>query len=197
MPSLSKRSVSARSHFRRINGYALIVLIVLLATAGSPGQSHAAPNEYEVKAAFLYNFAKFMAWPPSRAPAEASFTICILGEDPFGPALDLLSGKPVDGRPVEVRRLAKPDGIGQCRIVFVGLPYARNIAGLADTLRQQPVLTVGDGQGFVRSGGMVGFVLTDGRIRFEIDPERIAPTGLAVSSQLLKLAIITRAGGSS
>jgi hypothetical protein len=180
-----------------MNGYALIIVIALLATAGSSGQSLASPNEYEVKAAFLYNFAKFMAWPPSQSPAEATFTICILGEDPFGPALDLLKGKPVDGRPVEVRRLAKPSEIGRCRIVFVGLPHAREIAGLAENLKDKPVLTVGDGQGFVRSGGMVGFVLTDGRIRFEIDPDRIAPTGLTVSSQLLKLAIITRAAGSS
>ena len=180
-----------------MSGCALTLLVTLLAAAGSSGAARAAPNEYEVKAAFLYNFAKFTAWPPSQAPAEEPFTICILGEDPFGPALDLLNGKPVDGRPVEVRRLAKPGEIGRCRIVFVGLPHAREIAGLAENLRHQPVLTVGDSPGFVRSGGMVGFVLTDGRIRFEIDPDRIAPTGLAVSSQLLKLAIITRAGGSS
>jgi len=180
-----------------MNGYALTILIALLATAGSSGQSHAAPNEYEVKAAFLYNFAKFMAWPPSHSPAESTFTICILGDDPFGPALDLLKGKPVDGRPVEVRRLTRPGEIGRCRIVFVGPPHAREIGSLAEKLRDQPVLTVGDGAGFVRAGGMIGFVLSDGRVRFEIGPDRISPTGLTVSSQLLKLAIIVRAGDAS
>lgn len=176
--------------------YALALLVTALGTAGPTGKAVAAPNEYEVKAAFLYNFAKFTAWPSPSGQAEDVFTICILGDDPFGPALDLLKGKPVDGRPVEVHRLTKPAEIGRCRMVFVGPPHARDIGSLAEKLRDQPVLTIGDGPGFVRSGGMIGFVLSDGRVRFEISPGRISPTGLTVSSQLLKLAIIVRAGDS-
>jgi hypothetical protein len=164
---------------------------------GMVSEVAAAPNEYEVKVAFLYNFAKFVDWPPARTPTEELFAICILGEDPFGPALDLLKGKLADGRPVDVRRLTEPKDLGRCRMAFVGRPYANNIGNLAENLKDQPVLTVGDSPGFVRSGGMVGFVLTDGRIRFEISPDRIAPTGLTVSSQLLKLAIIIRTEGAS
>ena len=176
--------------------YALALLVTALGTAGPTGKAVAAPNEYEVKAAFLYNFAKFTAWPSPSGQAEDVFTICILGDDPFGPALDLLKGKPVDGRPVEVHRLTEPAEIGRCRMAFVGPPHARDIGSLAEKLRDQPVLTIGDGPGFVRSGGMIGFVLSDGRVRFEISPGRISPTGLTVSSQLLKLAIIVRAGDS-
>jgi hypothetical protein len=197
MSSRRIRNVSPGRRPRRIASYALALLVTALGTAGLSGGAVAAPNEYEVKAAFLYNFAKFTAWPSPPGPAEDTFTICILGDDPFGPALDLLKGKPVDGRPVEVRRLTKPGEIGRCRIVFVGPPHAREIGSLAEKLRDQPVLTVGDGSGFVRSGGMIGFVLSDGRVRFEIGPDRISPTGLTVSSQLLKLAIIVRAGDAS
>jgi hypothetical protein len=194
MSSRRIRTVSPSRRPRRIASYALALLVTAFGTAGG---AVAAPNEYEVKAAFLYNFAKFTAWPSPPEQAEDAFTICILGDDPFGPALDLLKGKPVDGRPVEVRRLTKPGEIGRCRMVFVGPPHAREIGSLAEKLRDQPVLTVGDGPGFVRSGGMIGFVLSDGRVRFEIGPDRISPTGLTVSSQLLKLAIIVHAGDAS
>jgi hypothetical protein len=178
MSSRRIKNLSPGRRPRRIASYALALLVTAFGTAGG---AVAAPNEYEVKAAFLYNFAKFTAWPSPPEQAEDAFTICILGDDPFGPALDLLKGKPVDGRPVEVRRLTKPGEIGS----------------LAEKLRDQPVLTVGDGPGFVRSGGMIGFVLSDGRVRFEIGPDRISPTGLTVSSQLLKLAIIVHAGDAS
>ena len=182
--------------FRNLALRAVAALFPFLSAGGMVSKTWAAPSEYEVKAAFLYNFAKFTAWPSPSGQAEDVFTICILGDDPFGPALDLLKGKPVDGRPVEVHRLTKPAEIGRCRMVFVGPPHARDIGSLAEKLRDQPVLTIGDGPGFVRSGGMIGFVLSDGRVRFEISPGRISPTGLTVSSQLLKLAIIVRAGDS-
>ena len=178
-------------------GRILAIVMSVLVAAGLLSEAAAAPNEYEVKAAFLYNFAKFTDWPAAQTPAEELFAICILGDDPFGPALDLLKGKPVAGKPVDVRRLSEPKDLGRCRMVFVGRPYANNIGSLAENLRGQPVLTIGDNPGFVRSGGMIGFVLTDDRIRFEISPDRIAPTGLTISSQLLKLAIIIRTGATS
>jgi hypothetical protein len=176
-------------------GHILAVFMPVLMAAGLISEVAAAPNEYEVKAAFLYNFAKFTDWPAAQAPAEEQFTICILGDDPFGSALGPLNGKPIASKPVDMRRLTEPRNVGECRIVFVGRPYANNIGSLAEMLRGQPVLTIGDNPDFVRSGGMIGFVLDDGRIRFEINPDRIALAGMTVSSQMLKLAIIIRDGG--
>ncbi|WP_158045352.1 YfiR family protein [Skermanella pratensis] len=176
---------------------AVAILALLLSTGGLVPRVSAAPSEYEVKAAFLYNFAKFTDWPSAQKAGLEPFTICILGEDPFGTALDMLQGKPVDGRPVAIRRMMKPEDLKWCRIMFVGRPYADGMERLAGYLQGQPVLTVGDNPGFVRSGGMIGFVPDDGRIRFEIDPDRISPTGLTVSSQLLNLAVIVRSKESS
>lgn len=181
----------SRPFIRNLTVRAVAVLVPFLSAGGPGSEVRAAPSEYEVKAAFLYNFAKFTEWPPQGAEP---FTICILGEDPFGTALDVLQGKPIDGRPVAIRRMREPDDLQRCRIAFVGRPHADRIERLASDLQGQPVLTVGDNPGFVRSGGMIGFVLDDGRIRFEIDPDRISPTGLTVSSQLLNLAFIVRSG---
>jgi hypothetical protein len=190
------RNTSPPRRFRPMVGHILAVFMPVLMAAALISEVAAAPNEYEVKAAFLYNFAKFTDWPAVQAPAEEQFTICILGDDPFGSALGPLNGKPIAGKPVDMRRLTEPRDVSGCRIVFVGRPHTENIAGLAAALQSQPVLTVGDYPGFVRSGGMIGFVLDDGRIRFEINPDRIALAGLTVSSQMLKLAIIIRDGGS-
>lgn len=181
--------------FRNLALRAVAALVPFLSAGSMVSKTWAAPSEYEVKAAFLYNFAKFTAWPPAPEAPPAPFAICVLGEDRFGTALDVLQGKPVDGRPVVVRRMVEPEDLQRCRIVFVGPPHADRMDRLSRTLQDQPVLTVGDSPGFVRSGGMIGFVIEDGRIRFEIDPDRISPTGLTVSSQLLNLAVIVRGRG--
>ncbi|UEM23663.1 YfiR family protein [Skermanella mucosa] len=173
------------------------ILALMLSAGGLVSEVSAAPSEYEVKAAFLYNFAKFTDWPSAQNAGPGPFTICILGKDPFGTALDVLEGKPVDGRPVAIRRMMEPGDLQRCWIMFVGHPYADGMERLAGDLQGQPILTVGDNPGFVRSGGMIGFILDDGRIRFEIDPDRISPAGLSISSQLLNLAVIVRSKESS
>jgi hypothetical protein len=162
----------------------LAALLPLVAGAAS-----AAPNlEDEVKAAFLLNFAKFVDWPPSAfAGPDAPIAICILGKDPFGGAIDeLVAGETANGRKLIVRRIDRPPASGACQIVFAGAP-GKEAARLLSNLGQG-VLTVGEGRDFVRDGGMIGFVIDNRRVRFDINQGAAQAASLKLSAKLLAVA---------
>ena len=138
--------------------------------------------EYQVKAAFLFNFLKFVDWPA--AAGDAPWVIGILGRDPFAGVLeDTVRGKMVNGRRVEVRRYARPADVKDCNILFIGHADFERLGMPA----QPGLLTVGEAPGFLKSGGMINFYLEDNRVHFEIRPEVAHAAGLRLSSQLLKL----------
>lgn len=166
-----------------------IACALLGAALGAQGQE-APPTEYQVKAAFLYNFGRFVEWPQSAAPASA-FTICVLGKDPFGKALDkLIQGKSLQGRKLAARRLERVEDAGDCRILFISPSEDARLTQILAGLRGRSVLTVGEAKRFAERGGMINFRLEAGRVRFEINPEAAAQAGLTISSQLLRLATI-------
>jgi hypothetical protein len=138
--------------------------------------------EYQVKAAFLFNFLKFVEWPA--AAGDEPWVIGILGHDPFAGALeDTVRGKTVSGRRVEVRHYVRPGDVKDCNILFIGRADYERLGMPA----QPSLLTVGEAPGFLKSGGMINFYLDDNRVHFEIRPEVAHAAGLRVSSQLLKL----------
>ena len=157
-----------------------------------PSPSAPSPSEYEVKAAFLYNFARFVEWPPEvRRDPGAPFVIAILGHDPFGAVLDeTVAGKTVAGRPIEVRRVPRVEGARDAQIVFVCPSERANMAAILKALDRPGVLTVGDTDGFAMRGGAINFTRQARRVRFEINPVVAEQAGLKVSSQLLKLATL-------
>jgi len=147
-------------------------------------------DEYAVKAAYLYNFAKFIEWPPGTfASADALLWICIVGDNPFGGALATLYGKTVEKHPVAVRSIPT-EGVEQCHIVFISRVEAGHFKTLLAKLRRLPILTVSDISDFARAGGMIGLIEADQRIRFDINLTATRQAGLKLSSQLLKLATI-------
>jgi len=156
------------------------VAVVLL--GAQPALLSADGLEYEVKAAFLFNFLKFVEWPP--AAADAPWVIGVLGHDPFGQTLDLtVRGKIVNGRKVKVRRYDQASDVKDCNILFIGREdYERSGIPL-----QPGLLTVGESPGFLKAGGIISFYLEDNRVRFEIRPAAARSAGLHVSAQLLKL----------
>jgi hypothetical protein len=173
-------------------------LLAFLAGLGLAGAAPAAPTsgapvpEYEVKAAFLLNFARFVEWP-ARTGAEP-FVVSVLGQDPFGPVLDrAFEGAGGDGRKWEVRRIARVEGAGGTQILFISRSEAPRLAAVLASLRGTPVLTVSDIPDFAQRGGMIGLRLEDRRVRFDIDPAPASASGLRLSSQLLKLARIVSA----
>jgi uncharacterized protein DUF4154 len=171
----------------------LAALVLASATAGAPADAPpaaAAPTEYEVKAAFLYNFARFVEWPPESLRAE-QFVIVVLGRDPFGAVLDdTVSGKTVGGRPIQVRRASRVDEVRDAQIVFVSASEAPDTPAILKALERPGLLTVGEVEGFVERGGTIKFTVQSKKVRFEINPIRAEQAHLKMSSQLLKLATL-------
>jgi hypothetical protein len=166
----------------------------LLAVSVLVSANAQAPSEYQVKAAFLYNFTKFVEWPQTGSdPAGTSISIGILGQNPFGATLEgIIKGKSLDGRPLVLRQLKKLDEARNCQIVFVSAGESKRIGKILESLKGAPVLTVGDSRGFAESGGMINFIVEDSSVRFEINPDAARESGLKISSKLLSLAKIVR-----
>lgn len=151
------------------------------------------PDEYKVKAVFLFHFAQFVEWPDGSFSTEDDpIVIGVLGEDPFGQYLDeVVSGESIKGHPLQVKRFKRLEDIDTCHILFV---YAEGIGHLRAVLKElepRAMLTVGDNPAFIRAGGMIRFFSEDSRIRLQINPEAARSSGLMISSKLLRLADIS------
>jgi hypothetical protein len=146
------------------------------------------PLEYEVKAAFLLNFAKFVDWPPAVFPsADSPVAICILGKDPFGHAIDdLVQGETASGRKLVVRRITHAPVAQTCQILFTQESRKESAEILAAL--GPGVLTVGEGENFVREGGIITFLVENRRVRFDIDQKAAEAAELKLSSKLLAVA---------
>ena len=152
------------------------------------------PTDYDVKAAYLYNFGRFVEWPGKVAATQGgSFTVCVLGQDPFGPSLDAtLAGETIGGKAVVARRISSAQESDNCQILFLSLTEASRLNKIITDLNKKPVLTVSDMPQFLKSGGMIQFVLEEKRIRFEVNLTATQRAGLALSSELLKVATVVR-----
>jgi uncharacterized protein DUF4154 len=174
--------------WRAVAALCLALATVRLA-AGAAG-----PGEYEVKAAFLYNFARFVEWPRAPGP-DGEFVVTVLGRDPFGSVLDdTLRGKTIDDKRIVVRRASRPEEVGQSRIVFICDSETERLPSILKSLEGTPVLTVGEMSEFAERGGVIRFKLDEGRIRLEINVAAAERSKLKISSQLLKLARIVGPG---
>jgi hypothetical protein len=153
------------------------------------------PSEYEVKAAYLYDFGKFVAWP-AKVAASDDFPICVLGQDPFGPTFDAtIAGETINGKKVVVNRITKPQDALSCRILFISASEESQLKEILATIDKTSVLTVSDISQFTRRGGMIQFVTDANRVRFEVNVTTAERAGLTLSSQLLKVAINVRKTG--
>jgi hypothetical protein len=147
-----------------------------------------AAEEYEIKAAFLLNFTKFVGWPETAFAGEHSpLGICILGEDPFGNALnEIVKGEAVNGHELVVHRIRRSPEPKSCQVLFV----ARSEREVARALTElgPGVLTVGEGDKFLEDGGIIAFVIDGRRVRFDIDQGAATRAMLMLSSQLMNVA---------
>lgn len=144
--------------------------------------------EYQVKAAFLLNFTKFAEWPAEAfEAADSPIAICILGEDPFGNSLDqIAAGEAVNGRRIVIRRVIQPPPAKSCHVLFV--PATERYAPALPVTAVPGVLTVGEGESFVRDGGVIAFILENRRVRFGINESAATAAGIKLSSKLLNIA---------
>lgn len=140
--------------------------------------------EYRVKAAYLFNFTKFVDWPAEALPQNAPLSICVAAPNPFGTTLvDTVRGESVEGRALATRTVSDANG---CHVLFV--PDGVLPSPLLRDARNKPVLTVGESPDFLRQGGVVRFVMEHGKVRFEINQDAATRAQLRISSRLLRLS---------
>jgi hypothetical protein len=184
---------SVRSHgvFDMALRFTIGVFLAGWLAAGACGQ---VVEEYQVKAAFLYNFARFVDWPAQSFKAAGDpITICVVGENPFGGALDEATDrKTVAGRGFAIRQTAAIGPDCDCQILFISASERRRFRSILDSLKPVGILTVGEIQGFAAEGGVVNFKLEGGKVRFEINIEAAERQQLHISSKLLSLAQIVK-----
>jgi uncharacterized protein DUF4154 len=172
---------------RRILAVAITAL--LMGPAPTAAQSRVA-KEYDLKAAFLYNFSKFVDWPDDAFPSGTdTLTIGVLGDDPFGPALELtLAGKSVHDKRLAARRVHRLDDAAGCQMLFVSNSEEERLPQILSGLDGTGVLTVSEIPDFAARGGMIQFKMEGNKIHFDINLAAARRARLQISSQLLKLA---------
>ena len=160
-------------------------------TPGVIATAHAQVQEYALKAAFLYKFGFFVEWPSSAFSSPASpVNLCIAGQDPFGESLDeAVAGERISGRNVVIRRLKTAGRDSGCHILYIGGSDAQSGSQIIEAVRGSSVLTVSDTRGSGSSAGIIDFVISGNRVRFDIDDEAAAQNGLVISSKLMSLAL--------
>lgn len=148
---------------------------------------NSAPTDYDVKAAYLYNFGRFVDWP-TQVEGE-HFTVCVLGQDPFGPRLDsTLAGETIGGKSIIAKRISSSQESDDCRIVFLSPAENGRLKKIVAELDKKAILTVSDMPKFTQFGGMIQFVVEGKRVRFEVNLTATQRAGLTLSSELLKVA---------
>ena len=163
-----------------------LLLVLLLALPAAAVAQKAA--EYDVKAAFLFNFTKFVDWPAEAFPDPSSLRICVLGEDPFGKSLQAVADEQVGGHKLIVTHtesIARPAG---CQVLFISRSERERLPQILGAVKDSPVLTVADTDGAAERGAIINFVLEGSKVRFEINTDAADRAKIKISSKLLQLA---------
>ncbi len=166
---------------------AVISALCLSPLAGSSQQADL--TDQQMRAAYALNFIRYMDWPERSFPApEAPLMVCTLGGESGAAALAGLGGKVIKGHPIQLRAAAGADDARGCHVLFVLELDARRVVGTLRSIQHLPVLTIGEADGFIEVGGMIGLIHLDNRLQFEVNLGVVQHAQLKASSQLLRLA---------
>ena len=181
---------AGEAHLSLVGVARCFLVLCLLGISLSTAVQAQSSNEYQVKAAFLYNFAKFVDWPSDAfGGSNAPLIIGVVGDDPFGAALDqAINGKSIGGHSLVVRRLRWGQDLRSCQILYISSSERKHLPQIIQSLRGASVLTVGDMGQFNQQGGIINFILETSKVRFEINSRGANQAGLKISSKLLALA---------
>jgi hypothetical protein len=167
----------------------------LLAIAACATAQADPPTEYEVKAAFIHNIAKFVEWPDKAASGPRELKLCILGKNPFGSAIETLHNKTIGTMRWEVATVSPKDDLSSCRVLYISASESANLEQLLNSTKGRAVLTIGDTEGYAVRGVIINFYMEGNKVRFEINAHAIKQARLNISAQLLNLARIVSAPG--
>ena len=176
---------------------ACLVLVLLSVLCRPAAAQDAQVSESDLKAAFLFNFTKFIEWPAEAFPREdAPVNVGVYGDEAFTATLRaLLADKKAHGRAFNVKRLVNPADAKTCQILYFREGETRKMGAVYDAIKKLPILTVGESDDFLDQGGMFNFFFEDKQLRFEVNPATAENAKLTVSSKLLRLAKNIRKGG--
>jgi YfiR/HmsC-like len=176
---------------RRVVRTSLLAVATLVCAQARAEDTSQRPSEYQVKAAFLYNFVKFVDWPATPAGKERPIELCVLGKDPFGGALEhVVEGKMVNGRLLTIRHIGDIAAARSCHVLFISVSEAGRVTAITRAVDAWGVLTVSEIDRFSERGGIITFLMEGQRVRFQINPKAAASAGLKISSKLLQLAVV-------
>jgi hypothetical protein len=186
---LSGRQASALNNCARTVRALLMVVVSLLIYVSFPAQGQVS-REYQLKAAFLLNFAQFTEWPTNTFPSSnAPIVIGIIGTDPFGKILDdTVRNETVNGHPLVVQRYERLEEVDACHVLFIPRSESRQLDPIVNQTRGKPILTVSDIEGSAFRGVMIRLVTENNKIRIRINTESVAEAHLTLSSKLLRVA---------
>jgi hypothetical protein len=184
------RSQEKEMDFYRKFAAIFILLLITTAVATPARGQDRKPSEYEVKAVFIYNLAKFVEWPDKSLDNISTLNLYILGDDPFENDMDAIRNKLIKGKKVVIKQIDSPDALKNAGILFISSSEKEQLRDILKGISGLPILTVGDTQSFAQRGVMVNFYLENNKIRFEINLEAANLAGLKINSNLLRMGTI-------
>jgi hypothetical protein len=174
-----------------ISAFVGVFLLCVLYSDSAWSSEEITVTEYEVKAAFLLNFIRFVNWSDrTRGETGNELILGIVGEDRFGKALNLIRGAEIKGKTLVVKNTVDSNSLTSCDILFISSSEKDQLPSIMAAVKDLSVLTVSEIEGFAQRGGMINFIIVGNKIRFEINPDAAKQAGIHISSQLLQLAQI-------
>jgi hypothetical protein len=174
---------------RRIRSPLVLLAIIVAGLSARRAGAQSVADEYQVKAAYILNFARFVEWPQDVLPPFAPLTIAVVGNDPFGGSLEnVLRGSSANGHAIRVRYLHWNDTLSQCQIIFISASEEPHLPQILRNLGNAGVLTISDIDRFSLRGGVIEFRMVGNRVRFDIDRAPAIASRLTISSRLLHVA---------
>jgi hypothetical protein len=168
--------------------YFFVLTFIILTAHSSYGQPQVY-NEYEIKAAFIYNFSKFVEWPDNViSPSADSITLCIIGNNPFGNMIRAIEGKAVKNKTLSIKNITSPVNIKGCNILFIASSEEDNLKPILSQAAKNHALTIGDTEGFDKMGVIINMFIEEDKVRFNINIDAAERSGFKISSKLLKLS---------
>jgi len=188
------RYTLSRKNFYMSKSIVYLTFVILLLPPGLQAQMGFTiyPSEYQIKARYLYNFARFVDWPDQTfLHSDSPFIIGILGEDPFGIDIDkTVEGKKIKNRSFKIKRYKNLESVGFCHILYIGIEDYKKRKNAIKKLKGKNILTVSDKKNFAHNGGIINFIVKEKKIRFQINLQAVKESDILISSKILRQADI-------
>lgn len=168
---------------------ARILFIIALVFISLPATANEVSREYMIKAAFIYNFTKFIVWPQQDSNSNVdSFNVCILGDNRLSAASSTIQGKLVHGKILQIKYIKNVEKKAECEIIFFAISNTERLKKALESMKGMSILSVGDSRDFIDNGGIIGLFENNNKVRFDINQLAANESGLKINSRLLELA---------